>query len=232
LKEEDPITEPTENILTAIYRLTREAPYARTKDIAASLGVSLPTVSEKIVKMAEQGYLDHQWRKGVALTRKGRVIALRVLRKHRLIETFLVEVLKYSIEEVDEEACRLEHAASERFVDAVDAILGHPCEDPHGHPIPTKEGNVPFTEYQSLADALPGWTAVIKQVSDRNRHHLCYLKELDLVPGARVSVLEVAPFDGPLSLTVEGKAVMVARSMARKVSITVVEQGVSANRED
>lgn len=227
-----PVTEPTENMLTAIYRLTREAPYAHTKDIAISLGVSPPTVSEKIVKLAEQGYLDHQWRKGAALTPEGRIIALRVLRKHRLIETFLVEVLKFSIEEVDEEACRLEHIVSDGFVDAIDAILGNPGEDPHGHPIPTKEGDVPIAEYQSLADALPGWTVVVKQVSDRDRNHLHYLKELGLVPGATVSVLEVAPFDGPLSLTVKGKAVVTARSMARKVSITAAERSVSANGED
>jgi DtxR family Mn-dependent transcriptional regulator len=226
------VTEPTENILTAIYRLTREAPYARTKDIATSLGVSMPTVSEKIVKLADQGYLDHQWRKGVALTREGRILALSVLRKHRLIETFLVEVLKFSIEEVDEEACKLEHVVSDRFVDAIDAMLGHPNEDPHGHPIPTKEGDVPFAEYQSLADALPGWTAVVKQVSDRDRNHLCYLKGFGLVPGAMLSVLRAAPFDGPLSLNVEGRAVVVGRSIARKVSISVVDQGVSANGDD
>lgn len=232
MEEENLITEPTENILTAIYRLTRETPYARTKDIAAALGVSLPTVSEKIVKMAEQGYLDHQWRKGVALTRKGSFIALKVLRKHRMIETFLVEVLKYSIEDVDKEACRLEHAVSDRFVDALDALLGHPCEDPHGHPIPTKEGEVPFAEYPTLADALPGWTVLVKQVSDRERGHLSFLNELGLVPGAEVSIVEVAPFDGPLSITVEGKAVIVARSMARKVRIKVVEQSVSANGDN
>lgn len=229
MQEQTPITEPTENILAAIYRLTREASYAYTKDIATSLGVTLPTVSEKIVKLAEQGYLDHQWRKGVALTREGLTVALRVLRRHRLIETFLVDVLKFSIEEVDEEACRLEHVVSERFVEAIDTILGQPGEDPHGHPIPTKEGNVPCTDYQSLAGALPGWTVIVKQVSDRDRNHLSYLQELGLVPGARVSVREAAPFDGPLSLTVEGKTVVVGRAMARKVGVMIADHGVSKN---
>jgi DtxR family Mn-dependent transcriptional regulator len=135
-------TEATENILATIYRLTCDSSDASTKDIAASLGVSMPTVSEKIGRLAEQGYLDHKWRKGVALTSKGRREALQVLRRHRLIEAFLVEVMKLPLDEVNEEACRLEHAATERLIDAMDDMLGHPKLDPHGHPIPSKEGTV------------------------------------------------------------------------------------------
>ena len=95
-------TEPTDNLLAAAYHLTREAPYASAKDIA-SFGVTHPTVSEQIVRLAKQGYLDHRWRQGVALTQRGRLIALKVLRKHRLIETFLVKVLNYSIDAVNKE---------------------------------------------------------------------------------------------------------------------------------
>jgi DtxR family Mn-dependent transcriptional regulator len=225
------VTEPTENLLAAIYRLTCEAPYASsgasyacTKDIAISLGVSQPTVSEKIVRLAEEGYLDHKWRKGVALTEKGRLMALGVLRRHRLIETFLVKVLEYSIDEVNEEACRLEHAVSDRLADAMDAMLGYPRVDPHGHPIPTKEGIVALADYQALADALPGQTVLVKQVNDRDKERLKYLKELGIVPGARISVLDAAPFGGPLSLDIDGKAAVIANGMARKVGVTSAEQ--------
>jgi DtxR family Mn-dependent transcriptional regulator len=86
-------TQPVEDLLATIYRLTREAPYAHTKDIAKALGVSQPTVSEKIVRLADQGYVDHKWRKGAALTEEGRRVAIKTLRKHRLIETFLVNLL-------------------------------------------------------------------------------------------------------------------------------------------
>lgn len=232
VKKKEPLTEPTENILAAIYRLTLHSPCAYTKDLAFSLGVSRPTVSEKIVRLAEEGYLDHQWRKGVTLTHEGRAIALRIVRKHRLLETFLFEKLAYAIEEVNEEACALEHAVSDRFIDALDDLLGHPQEDPHGHPIPDRKGTIPFDDHQSLADALPGWRATVRQVSDQDRNHLCYLKELGLVPGAAIALLDVAPFDGPLSLTVDNKSTTLARSMARKVRITVEEPNASTEGDD
>jgi DtxR family Mn-dependent transcriptional regulator len=216
-------TEPTENILAVIYRLTCQMCHARTKDIADSLGVSRPTVSEKIVRLAEEGYLDHKWRKGVALTPKGRQVALKVLRKHRLIESFLVKVLKYSIDEVDEEACRLEHVVSDRLVAAMDAALGFPGVDPHGHPIPTNKGEVAASDYTSLADVPPGREFVIMQVSDRDRDRLSYLKELGLVPGARIFVLDIAPFNGPLSLKISDKALSISRSMAKLVYVAHAE---------
>jgi DtxR family Mn-dependent transcriptional regulator len=213
-------TESKENFLVAVYRLTLEGSHAHTKDIAASLGVSLPTVSQKIVRLAEQGYLDHQWRHGVMLTEKGKLSALTILRKHRLIETFLVHVLKFPIAEVNDEACRLEHAVSDRFIQAVDVALGYPKVDPHGHPIPSEEGAVAVFEYQSLADILPGKTVIVKQVSDRDRDQLHYLHELGIAPGATITMLETAPFDGPMSLEINGKTAAISRTMARKVNVT------------
>jgi DtxR family Mn-dependent transcriptional regulator len=212
-------TEATENILATIYRLTCDSSYASTKDIAASLGVSMPTVSEKIGRLSEQGLVDHKWRKGVALTPKGLREALQVLRKHRLIEAFLVEVLNFSLHEVNEEACRLEHAATDRFIDALDDMLGHPKLDPHGHPIPSKEGTVDELSYKSLADTPSGSTVLVKQVNDQNRDHLHYLQGLGIIPGAEIIVLDVSPFEGPLSLDIDGKNVAVARALARKVGV-------------
>ncbi len=217
------VTESVEMYLISVYRLTREAPYTSIKDIAAILGVSLPSVSEKVKRLAQRGYLVHKWREGVSLTEEGRLIALRVLRKHRLIETFLVEMLDYPLDEVHHEACRLEHAVSDRLIDRLEAVLGCPKVDPHGHPIPTKEGTVAVSDYQSLADALPGKKVMVCRVNDRDRGRLHYLRELGLVPGARVSVLEVAPFDGPLTLTVDGETVVIARATAREIGVTSAE---------
>jgi DtxR family Mn-dependent transcriptional regulator len=223
-------SESNENFLVAIYRLTREQSHAHTKDIAASLGVTPPTVSQRITRLAEQGYLDHNWRKGVALTDKGRLFALKVLRKHRLIETFLVHVLHFPIDEVNDEACQLEHVVSDRFIEAIDILLEHPEVDPHGHPIPSEEGAVAFYEYQSLADVLPGTTVIVKQVSDRDQDQLHYLLGLGIVPGAMITMLEVAPFGGPMTLEADGKTVTISQAIARKVSVTSPEDPEPAKK--
>lgn len=213
------ITESVENFLVAIYRITRSAAYARTKDIAADMGVSLPTISEKIVRLARQGYLEHQWRHGVMLTSEGRRVALRVLRKHRLIETFLVEVLHFPIDEVNDEACRLEHVVSDRFMEAIDRMLGFPELDPHGHPIPSDKGSIAVFEDQPLSDVSPGETVIVQQVSDRNRDQLHYLQELGIVPGVKIKVMGVEPFEGPVNLEINGGAVALSRYIARNVGV-------------
>jgi DtxR family Mn-dependent transcriptional regulator len=217
-------SESTENYLLTIYRLTCSSPDASTKDIASYLGVSAPSVSEKIIRLSEQGYIEHHWRRGVTLTEKGRKTALKVLRKHRLIELFLVNVFKYSLDEVNEEACRLEHAVSERLADAMEAMLGYPETDPHGHPIPSREGAVPRSDFLSLADAPPGKPVLVSQVSDHDSDKLHYLTGIGVVPGAKICVLEAAPFDGPLSLDVEGKTAVIAHALARNVGVTPEEQ--------
>jgi DtxR family Mn-dependent transcriptional regulator len=216
-------SEPTEDLLTTIYRMTRETEYAHTKDIAEALGVSQPTVSEKIVRLADQGYIDHKWRHGAALTEEGLKIAVKTLRKHRLIETFLVEMLGYPIEEVNEEACRIEHAVSDRFTDALEAVLGHPPADPHGHPIPDREGRLGCNEYRPLIDAEQGSTVTVRQLSDRDKDQLHYLSGLGIVPGVSVTVVEKAPFGGPLTLSVAGRKVAVSEAMARKIEIAAPE---------
>jgi DtxR family Mn-dependent transcriptional regulator len=134
-----------------------------------------------------------------------------------------VEVLQFSLHEVNEEACRLEHAATDRLVDALDDMLGHPKLDPHGHPIPDKDGTIDELAYGLLADTPSGSTVLVKQVSDQNREHLLYLQELGIVPGARITVVDVSPFSGPLSLDIDGKKVAVAWALARKVGIASTE---------
>jgi len=226
------ITDSVEDLLVTIYRLTRETPYARTKDIAGCLDVSLPTVSEKIVRLAREGYLDHQWRHGVLLTAAGRRVALQVLRKHRLIETFLVKVLHFSIDEVNDEACRLEHAVSDRFMDAIDNMLGHPEIDPHGHPIPSDTGAIAVFEYQPLTDVPAGTIVSVQQVNDRNREQLHYLQELGIIPGAEMTVTSIAPFDGPISLTINKAHVTLSPGVARSVRVACAPDGrPAADRE-
>jgi DtxR family Mn-dependent transcriptional regulator len=213
-------TESTEMYLITVYRLTRQMPRATTKDIANLLKISQPSVSEQLKRLAKQGYLKHEWREGAALTEKGERIAINVLRKHRLIETFLVEMAGYAIDEIHDEACQMEHAISDRLADQLEAMLGYPQVDSHGHPIPDKDGSVARLDFLPLADVSPGETVVIRQVSDWEREEIQYLRELGLVPGTAVTVSTVAPFDGPLTLEVEEKTIALARSIAQKIGVT------------
>lgn len=216
----DTQTESTEMYLMTVYRLTRKGPYAATKDIATMLNVSPPSVSERIKRLAEQGYLNHEWREGATLTEKGEHIAINVLRKHRLVETFLVEMAGYSIDEIHDEACKIEHAISNRLADRLEAMLDYPKADPHGHPIPTKDGQVAISEYQPLDDVPPGREVTIRQVSDWEPEQLTYLQELGLVPGAKVVVQNKAPFEGPLTLNVGSNTVAIAPTIAREIGVS------------
>ena len=213
-------TEATEMYLITVYRLTRDTPRASTKQIASMLGVSPPSVSERIKRLAEQELLIYEWREGTSLTARGERIAINVLRKHRLLETFLVKMAGYGLDEVHDEACKMEHAISERLADQLAAMLGDPQVDPHGHPIPSKQGQVAAQNYRSLAEIAVGERVVVRQVSDWDQGQLSYLLNLGLVPGTTVTVQDRAPFDGPLTLSVDDTTVALSRAMASEVGVT------------
>ena len=213
-------TEATEMYLITVYRLTRSAPRASTKDMATLLNISQPSVSEQLKRLTQQGYLNYQWREGATLTEKGERIAINVLRKHRLLETFLVQMAGYELDEVHVEACDMEHAISNRLADRLEVMLGHPSVDPHGHPIPSKTGEVAELTYPALADVAPSQTVTIRQVSDWEQEELHYLRQLGLMPGIEVTVSTIAPFNGPLTLDVDGQSVAIARDIARKIGVS------------
>jgi DtxR family Mn-dependent transcriptional regulator len=213
--------------LITVYRLTHQAPHAEAlaavKDIAGLLGVSLPSVSERVKRLREEGYLHHQWRQGVTLTETGRQIALNVLRKHRLVETFLVTQLGYRLDEIHAEACNIEHAISNTLANRLDVLLNYPRFDPHGHPIPDKDGHIAARPYGALASLMTGQTATITQVSDWDSELLTYLCDMGLTPGTQVSVTAVAPFDGPLTLNVGGQTVALSQSIAATIGVEVAK---------
>ncbi len=218
------LSESTEMYLITVYRLTDSGrpPFASITDLANMLGIKHSSASEKVKRLTEQGYLIHDQREGVALTDKGRRIAVNVLRKHRLIKTFMVNMGGYSLDEVYDEACRLEHAITDRFADSLERLLGYPEVDPHGYPIPTREGVVAQVSYASLNDFSPGDTVIVRRIEALNQEKLSYLRELGLVPGAAVTVLAVAPFDGPLMLRVAGRPdpIHIAPSLAQEVEVS------------
>jgi DtxR family Mn-dependent transcriptional regulator len=152
--------------------------------------------------LAERGYVRYTPYHGVELTEPGLMMATELVRRHRLLELFLVQSMGFPLDEVDAEAEKLEHAISDAFVDRMDEILGHPTEDPHGDPIPNKAGGVVVAKSQPLSTVQPGQQVIVQRVNDDRPDLLRYLTELGLIPGALVQVQAVAPFDGVFTLVV------------------------------
>src|SRR5215203_4992678 len=180
--------------LKAIWELSGEGA-ASTKEVADRLSVSPSSVSNMFVRLQEMGLAEHERYRGATLTEEGRAEALRLLRRHRLIETFLLECLDYSWEEVHEEAESVEHAVSDAFTERLAAFLGHPAQDPHGDPIPSADGTLEADDSFPLAEATPGQQVRVYRVDDEPAK-LAYLEELGLMPGRLLEVREVRALDG------------------------------------
>ena len=208
------LTQSVEDYLKAIYRLSMTGQPASTSQIASLLELSAPSVSGMVKRLAEQGLLEYVPYKGVQLTDEGRRAALRMVRRHRLIETYLVELLGYSWDTVHEEAERLEHAVSDTLVERMAAALGHPAVDPHGDPIPAVDGSVEEDDLTPLAEIAVDRAAEVRRIFQGGAERLRYLAALGLRPGARVTVLERQPFDGPIVVQVGAERHILGRDLA------------------
>ncbi|MEX0836745.1 MAG: metal-dependent transcriptional regulator, partial [Gemmatimonadota bacterium] len=175
-----------EDYLKAIYGLSESGDPASTSAIATVLDIQPASVTGMVKRMAESGFLEHIPYKGVRLTDRGAREALRVLRRHRILETYLCERLGFSWDDVHAEAERLEHAASDRLVERMAAALEFPSYDPHGAPIPTKGGQIEPTDPATLADARFGDRVRIRAVRDEDSETLRAIAEEGLLPGVRV----------------------------------------------
>lgn len=214
------LTEPVEDYLKAIYELETRHGAAGTTDVAQALAVAPASVTGMIRRLATQGYLDHVPYKGVQLTPLGRRAALRTIRRHRILETYLTRVLGYPWDRVHDEAERLEHAASDELIACMAAALDHPTVDPHGAPIPTVEGEVDERAHRTLAELGVGETArMVRVVTDKNASLLRYLAEIALQPGAEVTLVAKAPFDGPITLRIGGAEPVVGPILAAQVLV-------------
>ena len=219
-----PLSGPVEDYLKAIYDLERGEP-ATTNDIALRLEISPASVSGMMRRLADQGLITHEPYRGVRLTVDGRRAALRTLRRHRILECYLTEVLGYEWDRVHDEAERLEHAASEELIERMASALGDPMHDPHGAPIPSREGVMEEATLRSLGDAKRGERFRVRQVMDDDAERLRYLAELGIRPGAMVRVLDRAPFDGPITLWIEEAGGGVTRAIGPALASQVfVEQ--------
>ncbi|MGH7658620.1 MAG: metal-dependent transcriptional regulator [Gemmatimonadales bacterium] len=200
----EPLTRSVEDYLKAIYSITIEGAAALTKDLAGRLELSPASVSGMVKRLAEQGLIVYTPYKGAELTRNGRQIALRMLRRHRVIETYLVEFLGYDWDTVHDEAERMEHAVSDDLIERMADRLGDPRFDPHGDPIPASDGTVAEVIYVPLPDLKPGRPATVRRVHSEKADELRYLALHGLKPGARVILRDRQPFQGPLTLEVDG----------------------------
>ena len=190
--------------------------------------LSEATVTQLFKWLAEQGYADHVPYRGVELTPKGAAAAAELVRHHRLLELYLVRHLGYSWDEVDAEAERLEHVISEAFEDRVDALLGHPTEDPHGDPIPSKGGVVPSRPSRPLSELELGQDAVVRRVSDDDADRLRYLALLGLFPGTHIRLRERAPYGGPLRVEVRGEGGVSEHALGAEIAAEILVAPVGA----
>jgi len=179
-----PNTSAQEDYLKAIFRLGRGSDRVSTAALASALGVRKPSVTAMMKRLSAEGLVDYSSRQGVTLTEAGRLATMRVVRRHRLLELFLVEGLGLDWSEVHAEAEVLEHHLSERLVTAIDRWLGHPSEDPHGHPIPDAEGNLREHDVVPLLALASGEHGRVRELRARDGDRLQRWKELGLVPGA------------------------------------------------
>ena len=216
----DSLTASVEDYLKAIYAIGKGTGPAATNEIAQRLAIAPASVSGMVRRLAEQGLLAYERYRGVKLTDAGRRAALRTLRRHRVIEAYLAKALDYPWDRVHAEAERLEHAASDELIDRMAATIGEPEFDPHGAPIPTREGAVDETVYKSLGDLEVGASGSVVRVADEDPEMLRYLAELSIVPGKRVTVKARAPYDGPITLLVGRQELSIGPALAAQVLVS------------
>jgi DtxR family Mn-dependent transcriptional regulator len=214
--------ESTEEYLEAIYRLEHEGPGVSTSALAHDLGVAPASVSGMLKKLASDGLVTHRARGEARLTRAGLAIAVRVIRRHRLAECFLTQMLGMSWDEVHEEACRLEHAISAKVEARLIEVLGNPPTCPHGHPIPPSDLSDPERPGVALSLLGAGDSATVHGVTEEISEILRYLGEIGLRPGVAVSVLEKAPLGGPVTIRIGERQHAISLELARMITVLPV----------
>lgn len=212
-----------EDYLKTIYMLAQEETPVSTSRIAEALNVKPASATSMVQRLARLNLLRYKKHKGVtALTGSGQAIALEVIRHHRLIELYLIEALGFTWDEVHEQADILEHVISEKLEERIATALGHPRFDPHGDPIPTKEGVMANMEDRPLSTLSANDRGTISRIADdANSKMLRYLADLSLTPGTGLRVVEVAPFDGPLTIEVKGEQKVIGYNVAANLYVEV-----------
>lgn len=217
------ITSTIEDYLKSIYSLEQnnngEIPVS-TNEIAHAMNVSPSSVTKMLKKLNEIGFVEYTSHQGVRLTDIGEKAALYVIRKHRLLELFLQKYLNYSWDEVHEEACKLEHCISEKFENTIDKLLGEPRFDPHGEPIPTKQGIIPKINAVSLTDVKPGSKVKIRWIRNDKPELLKYLKQIGIQPNTEVYIDEIDSFGGTVAININETQKWIGVEVAQDIFVS------------
>ncbi|GIV85859.1 MAG: DNA-binding protein [Candidatus Roseilinea sp.] len=213
------VNDATLHYLDVIYRLTRQSDAANTTEIAEKLGVTPSGASVMLKRLAERKLVQLTPYKGATLTPEGRHLALRTIRRHRLLEMFLHQVMGFAWHEVDDHAHALETAITEPLEDRMDEMLGYPTRCPHGHLIPRKDGTLPEVNDIPILALAPGATGVIRCVDTDNGEWLKYLGEQGLKPGVRVTLRGIAPYGGPVTIETPDGLVAIGQNLAEIIYI-------------
>jgi DtxR family transcriptional regulator, Mn-dependent transcriptional regulator len=219
LERRSTFTRSQQDYLKALYQLHGDQRPVPTRELAQRLGISSPSVSEMVTRLSSQGLVEHDRYRGQQLTREGRKVALELVRHHRLLEMFLVQVLGYSWDEVHDEAERLEHVISERMEQRIFELLGRPELDPHGHAIPTLAGKVRPLSDRPLSECRVGEKVVVQGVSDEDPSRLRELERRGLVPGTRIEMVAASKFESPITVRINGRRASVPLGLARAVFV-------------
>lgn len=208
-----------EDYIKHIWKLLSQGRRATTKAIAERTDLGRGTVSGMLKQLAARGLVEHQPYRGVKLTEAGERLALRIVRRHRLMELFLVRTLGLGWEQVHDDAERLEHAVSDELIEHIDRFLGHPQVDPHGAPIPNAAGTIERQDFLPLAELTAGEAGRVRRVSDHEEQFLKHLEDHGIALGARVQVVAVEPF-GTLHVRTEKSEAHLAREAAQRIQVT------------
>lgn len=206
-----------EDFIKAVYVLQQQSERVSTNALAEALDVKAPSVTDMARRLESDGYLDYEKYRGVRLAEKGLVIALKLVRRHRLIELYLVQELGYELHEVHDEAEVLEHNVSDRFIQAVAEKLGNPNIDPHGDPIPSAEGIILKRDLLPLSEIAPNTPATVARLRAEGNDMLQHILDRGLNLNAHIEVVERDPFEGPITVLVDGEKQIIGYTVAASV---------------
>lgn len=213
------ITAAMRRYAAEIYRLQENHDFVSISDLSENLCVSLQAISRMIRRLKTGGYIIHEPYRGVRLTQEGEIIALPAIRRHRLIEVFLVRNMKFGWHEVHEVSDQFELGIGDLLEKRIDELLDHPTRCPHGEPIPTADGRMPVINDTSLVESSAGETYRISRVRVHDPDKLRYLGEFGLYPGAALRALSFAPFNGPVHIQIDRQEVVLSHELAASLFV-------------
>lgn len=215
------LSSSVQEYMKTIFKLQKGKPVSTTQ-IAKDLKISGASVTGMLKKLAQLHLVNYNSYKGVTLSKTGMEVTMKILRRHRLIETFLKDILHYDLSKIHTEASAVDFSVSDYFIHRIDMLLGHPRYSPFGKPIPSAELVMPVEKVEILSDVEPGKKVVVRRLDDSNTDMVDYLEKKGYVPGAVLEVQKKEPFLGPISLYINGQADFIGFELAKRLYVEEV----------